>query len=82
MIRYEVRLFASLREQAGVETLDIELPEGATVAQLLERLSALRPDLAGGLRRVAVAAGQRIIPRDAPLPPGEEVALLPPVSGG
>jgi molybdopterin converting factor subunit 1 len=82
MNRYEVRLFASLREQAGTETLGIELPEGATAAELLERLSALRPDLAGGLRRVVVAAGGRIVPWDAPLPPGEEVALLPPVSGG
>jgi molybdopterin converting factor subunit 1 len=82
MVRFEVRLFASLRERAGVDSLEIELPEGATAGQLLERLGVLRPELAGGLRRVAVAAGQRIVPRDAPLPPGEEVALLPPVSGG
>ena len=82
MIRYQVFLFASLRERAGVDTLGIDLPEGATAADLLERLGALRPELAGGLRQVAVAVGHRIVPRDAPLPPGEEVALLPPVSGG
>jgi molybdopterin converting factor subunit 1 len=82
MVRFRVRLFASLRERAGADFLEIELPEGATAGRLLERLAALRPELAAGLRRVAVAAGRRILPPEAPLPPGEEVALLPPVSGG
>jgi molybdopterin converting factor small subunit len=48
MVRFEVRLFASLRERAGVDSLEIELPEGATAGQLLERLGVLRPELAGG----------------------------------
>ena len=48
-----VRLFAILRERAGSESMDLELPDGATVADALEALANI-PSLAGLLERVPV----------------------------
>lgn len=72
-----VRLFAALRERAGVEEVELELPAGARVADALERLA----DLAGGLTLV-MAVNREYADADAPLAPGDELALIPPVSGG
>jgi molybdopterin converting factor subunit 1 len=72
-----IRLFAMLRERAGVSELELELPEGAHVSDALERLQ----DLAAGLP--LVMAVNRVYARpDAPLASGDELALIPPVSGG
>jgi molybdopterin converting factor subunit 1 len=72
-----VRLFAVLRQRAGSDELELELPEGARVRDALERLG----DLAGGLRLV-MAVNREYADADAPLSPGDELALIPPVSGG
>jgi molybdopterin synthase catalytic subunit len=70
-----VRLFAGLRERAGAGHVDIELPDDATVADLLAALE-LRP-------RSCVAAINREYADEATrIAPGDEVALVPPVSGG
>jgi molybdopterin converting factor subunit 1 len=72
-----IRLFAMLRERAGVSELELELPDGARVSDALERLQ----DLAAGLP--LVMAVNRVYARpDAPLSSGDELALIPPVSGG
>ena len=72
-----VRLFAGLRERAGVDTVDLELPDGAVVADALERLS----ELTGGTP-VVMAVNHEYAGDDSPLEPGDELALIPPVSGG
>ena len=72
-----VRLFAALRERAGSDEVELELPEGARVGDALERLG----DLAGGLRLV-MAVNREYADADAPLAAGDELALIPPVSGG
>jgi MoaE-MoaD fusion protein len=76
-----VRLFAGLRERAGTDRLQVELPEGARVADVLAALSAtpvgeLRP------RECVVAVNREYAAADAPVRAGDEVALVPPVSGG
>ena len=81
-MRVRVLLFAELREAAGKTALELELPEGSTVAGLLAALRQSHPALAGPLSRAKVAVGRRIAPEDRRLLPGEEVALLPPVGGG
>lgn len=75
-----VRLFASYREAAGTNRLDTPLRAGARVRDLLELLAADLPALtrAPGL----VAVNHSYVDRDAPLEDGDEVALIPPVSGG
>lgn len=77
-----VRLGNGLSQQAGQARLAIELPEGATVAELIAALSRGRPELEAGLgRAVAVTAGRQAAADEA-LANGQEVALLLPVSGG
>jgi molybdopterin synthase catalytic subunit len=72
-----VRLFAALRERAGTGEVELELPEGARVGDALARLG----DLAGGLALV-MAVNREYADADVPLAPGDELALIPPVSGG
>jgi sulfur-carrier protein len=75
-----VRLFAALRELAGSSRVDAE---GATVGDVVEALSARFGERFAGVARVgsAVVDGERADP-STPLAEGQELALLPPVSGG
>jgi molybdopterin converting factor subunit 1 len=77
-----VRLFAQARELAGVDSVTVELPTGATVAELRRQLANTLPMLARLLDRSAVAVNDEFADDSLPLPPAAEVALLPPVSGG
>ncbi len=72
-----IRLFAMLRERAGTSELQLELPDGARVRDALVAVE----DLAGGLPLV-MAVNREYADEDAPLAPGDELALIPPVSGG
>jgi molybdopterin converting factor subunit 1 len=72
-----VRLFAGLREQAGTRGREIELPEGATVGDVWPVLGL--GDEPSGL---LYALNREYVERSAVLTGGDEVALIPPVSGG
>jgi molybdopterin synthase catalytic subunit len=70
-----VRLFAGLRERAGADRVQVELPEGARVADLLAAM-----DVAP--RSCVVAINREYAGEGEPVCEGDEVALVPPVSGG
>lgn len=72
--------FGVLKEWLGAAATTVDLPPGATVANLLERLSADRPRLA--LRGIAVSVNAEFAHAAQELSEGDEVGLLPPVSGG
>ncbi len=76
-----VRFFASLRERLRTSEASRELPHGATVDDLLRTLHADFPDLAGS-GRVSIAVNAEYVDRRHALADGDEVALIPPVSGG
>ncbi len=76
-MRVTVRLFAGLRERAGISARELDLPAGATVADVWPRLD-LDEEPAGLL----YAVNQRYADRGTELTDGDEVALIPPVSGG
>ena len=78
----QVRLFARARDLAGADTVRVELSEGATVADLRRRLAADHPVLAGLLERSALAVENDFADDLRVLSAHDEVALLPPVSGG
>jgi molybdopterin synthase catalytic subunit len=81
-VRLKVRLFASLRERAGRETLVLEgVPSGADVAGAKLLLEERHPEL-GSLQAVRGVVGTSYVPDGTRLSEGEELALLPPVSGG
>ena len=77
-----VRLFARARDLAATDTISVELPAGATVADLRRRLGCECPALVPLLARSAVAVNEEFAGDDQAIGPGAEVALLPPVSGG
>ena len=72
-----VRLFAQLRERAGAPVLELDLPEGARVADALAAVG----DLADGLPLV-MAVNREYADAEVTLQPSDELALVPPVSGG
>lgn len=77
-----VLLFGSLREAAGARSLVLELPSGAKIEALREALETRLPAAARLGPRVAVAVNQALAAPGTLLAEGDEVALLPPVSGG
>src|SRR4051812_28456725 len=77
VMRLGVRLFARLRERAGREAVELELPDGARVADALAALD----DVAGGLP-VVMAVNREYAGAEQVLSAGDELALVPPVSGG
>jgi molybdopterin synthase catalytic subunit len=77
-----VKLFASLRRQAGTDQLALELPDGATVADAVAALRAGPLPWLPERDTFAVAVDREYAPDEAPLTPGCELALVPPVSGG
>jgi MoaE-MoaD fusion protein len=72
-----VHLFAALRERAGVNELALELPDGALVRDALARVERLTSGLP-----VVMAVNQEYAGEDQVLSAGDEIALIPPVSGG
>ena len=76
-----MRLFAGLRERAGADHVEVELPEGASVADLL---AAMGTTPVGELapRSCIVALNREYADEDAVVGESDEVALVPPVSGG
>ena len=81
-MKIRVKLFAILRERAGSGELELTLPEKSTIADassaLAERIPAIQPHLP----RVAYAVNQSYVDRATVLRDGDELALIPPVSGG
>jgi len=76
-MRVTVRLFAGLREQAGTARRDLELDSEARVGDVWSALAL--GEEPGGL---AYAVNRTYVGREARLEDGDEVALIPPVSGG
>ena len=77
-----VRLFARYAELLGAERITLDVPGPVTVSAVLERLRAEHPAAAAFGRRPLVAIGLRQVSLDAAVAPGDEVAVLPPLSGG
>ena len=67
---------------AGVASISLELPAGATVADLRRAILCLHPEFIRLLARSRIAVNQEFADDSAIVPDGAEVALIPPVSGG
>ncbi len=81
-MRVELKLFAVARQRVGAGSIALELPEGATVADLKHSLVESQPALAPLLANLLIAVDNEYAPDDRPIPAGAEVAAIPPVSGG
>ena len=81
-MRVTIRLFARLREIAGTAELARTLPDGATARTAWDTLVNDFPPLAEYAAAVSCAVNEEYTRLTAPLADGDEVAFLPPVSGG
>jgi molybdopterin converting factor subunit 1 len=81
-VHVTVRLFARLREIAGAAELSRQLPDGATAGDAWNALAADFPALADYARSVSCAVNETYSRLTTRLHDGDEVAFLPPVSGG
>jgi molybdopterin synthase catalytic subunit len=78
----EVQFFSRLRDLAGTSRLDYELPEGATIADLLAQLFQRFPTMRAWDAHLLLAVGLDYAPRDQVLRTGDSVSVMPPVQGG
>jgi molybdopterin synthase catalytic subunit len=78
----EVHLFAGVAEAVGARVWSGDLPDGATVADLFARMAEQHPGAAALLRVSFASVNHRYTTPDSVLQPGDEIAILPPVSGG
>ena len=81
-MKITIKFFARLRDLARAKTLEREVAEGATIADLAQRLQAELPQLTPLLGYTAIALNREFANPQARLSDGDEVAFFPPVSGG
>jgi molybdopterin converting factor subunit 1 len=81
-MRVTVRLFARLRDIAGAAELSRDVASGATIGDLWRQLALEFPELAGYERSISTAVNADYARMDQVVGEGDEVAFLPPVSGG
>ena len=75
-------LFASLRDVAGCDQIDVELPDRSSIEDLVAAIAVQQPGLADRLPSTRVAMNERFSAADEVIDAGAELALIPPVSGG
>lgn len=78
----KVRFFALYRERAGKNLLSLDLPENSTVADLTAEVRSRYPNLAPPEVSIVVAVNADYAQPETILRPGDDVCLIPPVSGG
>ena len=81
-MKVKVLFFAAIREMVGAREIEWEGPEGATVGQLNRDLVARFPQISGLARVLSLAVNAECADESTTLRAGDEVALIPPVSGG
>jgi molybdopterin converting factor subunit 1 len=81
-MKARVRLFARLSELAGVREVEVEVGEGLSVADVYGALCGTYPALAGLNGSLRYAVNGEYAEASQPVGEGDEVALIPPVSGG
>ena len=81
-MKIEVQLFAVLRERIGKSEISLEVPERASCSDVFSLLEDEQEGLKPLLERCALAVNGEYVDRGVSLSAGDEVAILPPVSGG
>ncbi len=82
LIAVRVLCFASLADLMGERRRTVNLPSGATIADALNELANDVPEITCRAPHVSFALNEAFVPADTPLSDGDELALIPPVSGG
>ncbi len=81
-MKIRAQFYAQLRDLAGTPEIDVDLVEGATVRDLLEKVYAQQPRLRPHDKSILIGAGVEFVDRNYKLSPGDEISIMPPVQGG
>jgi molybdopterin converting factor subunit 1 len=82
MNRIKILFFATLRERAGVKSLELDIPSDMTVEGLKEKLSTDYPNLKASMHAVILTVNREYAFEETTIPQNAEIGLFPPVSGG
>jgi molybdopterin converting factor subunit 1 len=82
LISITILYFARVKDITGVKKETMELPLNTSIKKLLAKISLSYPDIKSILNVVKISVNYKIIDMNTILKDGDEVALLPPVSGG
>lgn len=81
-MQLRVQFYSHLRDLASVSELQINLPEGGVVADLLQEIYRQKPALLAADKTILVAAGVEFVDRQYQLKNGDEISIMPPLQGG
>jgi len=81
-VQIRVQFFSQLKEITGAADRTIDLPDGATVEELLGQLYRSHPPLQKWDKNILIGAGVEFVERDYRIQPDDEIAIMPPVQGG
>lgn len=81
-MRIKLLFFATLRDRAGMRSLELDIPDGMTVQELKDKISADYPNLRQSMETVLISVNKEYAFDEAILPADAEIAMFPPVSGG
>ena len=77
-----VQFYAQLRDLIGAPEVNVDLPDKATVGDLLAKIYEHTPTLRSLDKSILIGAGVEFVDRNHQLKPGEEISIMPPVQGG
>ena len=77
-----VQFYSHLRDLAGASELSIDLPDKATVGDLLTKIYEKVPTLRSRDKSILIGVGVEFVDRNYELKPGEAISIMPPVQGG
>jgi molybdopterin converting factor subunit 1 len=81
-MKVTIRLFSVAKDLAGFGERDVEVPDSSTASEVLSVLDSVDPRLAEWRKAFRLAVNQEYVTDNHPLKEGDEVAVIPPVSGG
>jgi molybdopterin converting factor small subunit len=81
-VNVRVQFYSQLRDLAGAQELDFDLPEKSTVGELLEKIYEQKPALRSRDKSILVGAGVEFVERNYELKAGDEISIMPPGQGG
>ena len=82
MNRIKLLFFATIRDRAGTKSMELDVPEDLTVQGLKDKIAEEYPNLKESMKSTLVTIEREYAFDEAVIPPGAEIAMFPPVSGG
>ena len=81
-VRISILYFATVKDATGIRMESINLSKDTSIREMLSKISIIYPKLKHILNNIQISVNYRIVDLNTVLKEGDEVALLPPISGG